>query len=210
MRRFGTATFWLWTVLAALLAAPWAGQALAQEATPGAGTPEPLAPAEATAPPPAPTTAPETPAPSPTAAPSDVVTLVAWYTLSESGNFLSLYPIQVDPAQLANQTGEPIGRIDFPDDAPPTVILNNSSFRGYLRYEGDENNGQRWTWFDDSEGARPATLVFQLAGVDGTYRDFFGTATLVSRDEGSAGGIVVLALRPPTAQAPAGTPTAGT
>ena len=34
---------------------------------------------------------------------------------------------------------------------------------------------ERWTWLDDFEGARPATLVMQLAGVDGTYQNYFGS-----------------------------------
>ena len=184
-----------------------------QEGTPEAATPEATAPPAdvATAVPEA-TAAPEAPE---AAAPTEVVTLVAWYGLSPSGEFLSIYPLQTDQGQLASQAGEPIGRADFPDDGLPTVILGDTTFQAYLRYEGDENNGQRWVWFDDSDGARPATLVIQVAGLDGTYRDYYGTATFVSRDEGNAGGILVLALRPPTPQAPAeaapaeGTPAAG-
>lgn len=201
MRRIDTAAFRLWPVLALLLVGSLAFPvlAVAQDATPEASTPEPPPPAEPTAPPPPA----ETPAPAPTAASTDVVALVAWYTLSASGNFLSLYSVQVDPTQVAGLAGEPIGRADFPDEAPPTVILGDTSFQGYLRFEGDVNNGQRWTWFDDAEGARPATLVFQIQGIDGTYRDYVGTATFVSRDEGSAGGVVVLALRPPAGSAEA-------
>ena len=38
----------------------------------------------------------------------------------------------------------------------------------------------------------------QLAGLDGTYQNYFGTGTFVSRDEGGAGGVLTLALRPPS------------
>ncbi|MDP9363268.1 MAG: hypothetical protein M3Q10_03375 [Chloroflexota bacterium] len=210
MRRFGTAAFWLWSLLAVLLAAPGAGVAFAQDATPEVATPEVLAPPPATQPPPAPTEAPAAIEAPPAAADSEVVTLVAWYTLSPTGTFLSLYPIQAPPEQPASQTGEPIGRADFPEGRTPILILGDTTFEGYLRFEGEEEFGQRWTWFGDAEGERPATLVFQIAGIDGAYRDYFGTATFVSRDEGSAGGVVVLALRPPTQQPAAGTPIAGT
>jgi hypothetical protein len=57
---------------------------------------------------------------------------------------------------------------------------------------------ERWTWLDDFEGARPATLVMQLSGLDGTYQNYFGTGTFVSRDEGGAGGVLTLVLRPPS------------
>jgi len=137
--------------------------------------------------------------PEATSAPTDVITLVAWYALDESGEFLNVYPLATDAGQVAAQNGEPIGQVAFPDDGLPTVTIGDSRFDAYLRYEGDPNNGQRWTWFNDEDGVRPATLVIQIAGVEGTYLDHYGTASLISRDEGSAGGVMVLALRPPDA-----------
>jgi hypothetical protein len=189
MRLLGTATFWLvLTALAAGLAVGGSARAglNLQAATPAA------APARAAGTPVA-----------PAAPPSDVITLVAWYKLDPSGEFLAITPLQVDPSLLARSApnGRAAGRADFPEDGLPSITLGDARFEAYLRYEGDENNGQRWTWFDDSEGARPATLVIQVAGTEGPYRDFYGTATFISRDEGDAGGILVLALRPPT-QAP--------
>ena len=56
---------------------------------------------------------------------------------------------------------------------------------------------------DDFDGARPATLVMQLSGAGGAYQDYFGTATMMSRDEGGAGGVLILALRPPSPEAQA-------
>ena len=139
--------------------------------------------------------------PEATSAPTDVITLVAWYALDESGEFLNVYPLATDAGQVAAQNGDPIGQVAFPDDGLPTVTIGDSRFDAYLRYEGDPNNGQRWTWFNDEDGVRPATLVIQIAGVEGTYLDHYGTASLISRDEGSAGGVMVLALRPPDAAA---------
>lgn len=199
MRRFGSAAVRRWPalvlVLVLFLAAPLAAPTRAQDATPEAATPA-APPVVATAPA-DPTAPPDTEPPPPAAASTDVVALVAWYTLSPSGNFLSFFPLQTEPGQPAAPSGDPIGRADFPAEAPPTVILGDTSFQGFLRFEGDVSNGLRWTWFDDAEGARPATLVFQIQAIDGTYRDYVGTATFVSRDEGSAGGVVVLTLRPP-------------
>lgn len=197
MRPLGITTFWL--VLAALVAGLSFGNSARAGLTLQAATPEaaPIPAGTPVAPPPAPS--------------SDVITLVAWYRLDPSGEFLGITPLQVDPSLLARSApnGRAAGRADFPEDGLPSITLGDARFEAYLRYEGDENNGQRWTWFDDTDGARPATLVIQVAGTEGPYRDFYGTATFISRDEGDAGGILVLALRPPT-QAPkaSGSPAA--
>ena len=74
-------------------------------------------------------------------------------------------------------------------------MVGNTTFETYARPDGVV---ERWTWLDDFEGARPATLVMQLAGLDGIYQNYFGTGTFVSRDEGGAGGVLTLALRPPS------------
>lgn len=139
--------------------------------------------------------------PEATAAPTDVITLVAWYSLDPSGEFLNVYPLATNEGQVAGQNGDAIGQIVFPEEGLPVVTLGDSRFDAYLRYEGDPNNGQRWVWFNDEDGVRPATLIIQIAGVEGSYLDHYGTASLISRDEGSAGGVLVLALRPPDAPA---------
>lgn len=164
---------------------------LMQEGTPTASPVTPEAP-------PAETPAP-TEAPAPTPAPTDVVTLVAWYALDPTGEFLAMAPIQVDPAAaVANVAADAAatGRADLPADSPPSITLGDSRFLPYNLPE-DNPSGQRWTWFDGEEGARPATLVIQVAGIEGTYDGYIGTATFVSRDDGSAGGVLVMALRPP-------------
>jgi hypothetical protein len=159
---------------------------LAQEGTPVAGTPvaeEPVA--EAT-----------TPAIEP--ASTNVVTLVAWYSNDPSGEFLNVLPIRVgeDHVASADPNGDPLGRAEFPSPEVglPYVTIGDTTFNAYLRYEFDI--AERWIWTDDTEGFRPATLVIQVQGEGGTYANYYGTATFISRDD-LAGGVVVLALRPP-------------
>jgi len=126
-----------------------------------------------------------------------VVSLVAWYVNDPTGEFINILPISVDPALVATEQpgAAPVGQADFPEDGPPTITFGETTFTAYPRSEGDIP--ERWTWFDDFEGARPATLVLQVAGEGGPYAGYFGTATFVSRDEGGVGGVIVLALRPP-------------
>jgi len=157
-------------------------------------------------------------APAPTAAPAepaapvatDVVTLVAWYANGPDNAYLDILSLQTDPAFVAGPVAGAgsIGRADFPDPAEglPTLTINDSTFNAYLRFEGDV--AERWTWFDDSDGARPATLVLQVEGVAGPYQSYFGTATFVSRDDG-AGGVLALALRPPGTGPAAAAPAEG-
>jgi hypothetical protein len=177
----------------------------AQEAgTPAAATPAPVQP---TAVPVEPTAAPvaqaaqaATPAPPAT---TDVVTLTFWYANPVDRDIIELFPLQVGPDFVAGpQAGAPaVGTVDFPaDGAAPMVVVGDTTFETYPRPDGVV---ERWTWMDDIEGARPGTLVMQLAGQGGTYQDFFGAATFVSRDEGGVGGVLTIVLRPPSAAAPA-------
>jgi hypothetical protein len=170
---------------AAMLVVSGGSSVVAQDATPTAGTP-------VAAPTAAPTAAPAAPAT------TNVVTLVAWYSNDPSGEFINILPIQVgeDRVASADPNGEPIGRAEFPtpDVGLPSISIGETTFTAYLRYEGDI--AERWIWTDDTEGFRPATLVIQVQGSGGAYQDYYGTATFVSRDD-LAGGVVVLALRPP-------------
>lgn len=203
--------------ICAALAQPAAATAFAAQATPAAATPadarptpppsNPSTPAgsaavsSAPAGSPVPTTqtaaSAETPPPSTAAPATDVVTLVAWYANDPSGEFLNILPIDIDPALVAaGVTGsQPLGQADFPDEGAPTVRLGETEFVSYPRSEGDIP--ERWTWFDDYEGARPATLVLQIEGQGGPYSGYFGAVTFISRDEGGVGGVIVFALRPP-------------
>ena len=128
---------------------------------------------------------------------TDVVTLVLWYQNATNQDIIELYPLATDAGFVARpqQGAAAVGTVDFPDEGIPTVVVGNTTFETYPRPDGVI---ERWTWLDDFEGARPATLVMQLSGVDGTYQNYFGTGTFVSRDEGGAGGVLTLALRPPS------------
>jgi hypothetical protein len=184
-------------IIAVLLLAGIAGAPPAaawQDASPAAGTPEviEIQPTEAPAQPTA------VPAGTPAApAETDVVTLVLWYQNATDQDIIELYPLTTDAGFVARpqQGAAAVGTVDFPVEGIPTVVVGDTTFETYPRPDGVI---ERWTWLDDFEGARPATLVMQLAGVDGTYQNYFGSGTFVSRDEGGAGGVLTLALRPPS------------
>jgi len=137
---------------------------------------------------------------------TDVVTLVLWYQNAANQDIIQLYPIATDAGFVARpqQGAAAVGTVDFPEEGIPTVVVGNTTFETYPRPDGVI---ERWTWLDDFEGARPATLVMQLSGLDGTYQNYFGTGTFVSRDEGGAGGVLTLVLRPPSPAAANGTAT---
>jgi hypothetical protein len=169
---------------AATPAAPTpASEAIPADPTPDAEPAEPADPAVAAA--------------AEAEAATEVVTLVAWYVNDPSGDFISILPISVEPSlvAMAEAGATSIGRVEFPDEGIPTVRLGETDFDTYPRSEGDIP--ERWTWLDDFEGARPATLVMQIAGRGGPYDRYFGTVTFISRDEGGVGGVIVFALRPP-------------
>ena len=198
MRRIGIATIGL--ALAVLFGAlPSAGPARAGQVGRFLQAGTPAASPAATAPPPIEAAPPAATVP-PTPAPTDVVTLVAWYALDPSEQFLNIYPLAVDQGQRGGQGGDPIGRANFPEGEFPTLSLGDSQFTSYLRFEGDVP--ERWTWFNDEEPNRPATLVLQISGLEGTYEAWFGTATFVSLDEDvPSSGVLTLALQPPDAGA---------
>lgn len=170
-----------------------------QAATPAA-TPVAPTPTESPA---AVVTAAATPA-APAVATTDVVTLAAWYANDPSGDFIDILPLHLDPSLIAGPepNAAAVGRVDFPDEGVPTLDIGDAHFESYARSEGD--TPERWTWFDDAEGVRPATLVLQIAGTGGVYDGYYGTATFISRDEGGVGGVLVLALRPPSDAATTG------
>jgi hypothetical protein len=166
-----------------------------QGATPAAGTPEvvEIQPVETPAQPAAAAAA----TPAPAAAATDVVTLVLWYQNAADQDIITLHPIETDAGFVAGPArgGASVGTADFPEEGVPTVVVGDTTFETYPRPDGVI---ERWTWLDDIEGARPGTLVMQLAGLDGTYQNYFGTATFVSRDEGGSGGVLTIVLRPPS------------
>lgn len=134
---------------------------------------------------------------------TDVVTLVMWYVNDPSGEIINIVPLGTDSAYVAGPqvNSAVIGNADFPvDGSPPTISLGETLFTSYPRSEGDIP--ERWTWFDDFEGARPATLVMQVSADGGAYTGYYGSVTFVSRDD-AAGGVMIFALRPPGEPAPA-------
>jgi hypothetical protein len=201
MRRPGFAApgLLLFTVLL-LVGVTGALPAAAFQATPPAGTPAVETPPAQ----PSPTQAAgqaATPVATTTPAETDVVTLVLWYANAQDADIIRLFPLETSGGLVASppQGVASVGTADFPAEGVPTVVVGDTTFETYARPDGFV---ERWTWFDDFEGARPGTLVMQLAGLNGAYANYFGTATFISRDEGGAGGVLVLALRPP---APAAT-----
>lgn len=168
-----------------------------QEASPAAGTPAPAV--QPTQPPPPAETPAATPAAAPAApAQTDVVTLVLWYANASDADIIELFPLVTDAGFVASPApgAARVGTVDFPEDGvtPPSVVIGDTTFETYPRADGVI---ERWTWLDDFEGARPATLVMQLSGTNGLYQNYYGTVTMMSRDEGGAGGVLIVALRPP-------------
>lgn len=202
MRRPGFAAPSLLILTVLLLAALIGGAPVAaRQATPPAvGTPAAPQPTEPAAPP-AETPAVATPA---AAAPvqTDVVTLVFWYANAVDQDIINLFPLTTDAGFVASpQAGAgSVGTADFPVEGVPTITVGDTTFTTYPHPDGVI---ERWTWFDDFEGARPGTLVMQVSGSGGAYQDYFGAATFVSRDVGGAGGVLTIAVRPPQAAEPA-------
>lgn len=206
MRRPGRATpgILLLGLLLASLIVPVPVAAL-QEASPAAATPAaqpqpartPVSAAPAAA-----TPAPAATTPSAPAVQTDVVTLALWYANAANADIIELYPLATDAGFVASPAAgaAPVGTVDFPDEGVPTIVLGDTTFESYPRGDGTV---ERWSWFDDVEGARPATLVMQIAGLDGTYANYYGTGTFLSRAEGGAGGVLIIALRPPNPEASA-------
>jgi hypothetical protein len=196
MRRPGIAAPGL-PILALLLVALAGGApAAARQATPpvvSTPAPQPTEPALPAETPAAATPAAET---VPTPVQTDVVTLVFWYANALDQDIINLFPLAIDANFVAGpQPGAgSVGTADFPVEGVPTIVVGETTFTTYPRPDGVI---ERWTWFDDFEGARPGTLVMQISGAGGAYQDYFGAATFVSRDEGGAGGVLTIALRPP-------------
>jgi hypothetical protein len=172
--------------------APASARLQADDGTPRVGTPTdedgtPVAEPEAT----------ETPEP------SGIVTIVMWYQQNESGEILQLRPIIYE--DLVASSGEPAddteaGRVVFDEernDGYPRIRVGEENyFDAFPIYEEDPASVQRWFYYNDDPGIRPATMVMQIIGIRGDYEDWFGTATFISRG-GDQGGIMVIAVSPP-------------
>ncbi len=143
---------------------------------------------------------------SPTEAPPDsgIVTIVMWYQQNETGEFLRLFPaastdgITYTRGKIENDTQG--GRVVFEEarnEGYPRIRVGQTDyFDAYPIYPGDPSSVQRWYYFDDDSTVRPATMVMQIVGIRGTYEDWNGTATFISRGI-NQGGIMIIAIRPP-------------
>jgi hypothetical protein len=204
MRRSGFATPGLLIIAILLLAVAGvlnaAPAAARQEGSPAVGTPAVQPQQTQPAAQPSATTAPAAATPAAPAT-TDVVTLVLWYTNAADQDIINLYPLAANDQFVAGPVSgaPPVGTADFPLEGVPTIVLGDTTLTGYPRPDGIV---ERWTWFDDFEGARPGTLVIQVSGAGGAYQDYFGAATFVSRDEGGVGGVLTIALRPPSPAVP--------
>jgi hypothetical protein len=169
--------------LTGLAGAPNAARARLQDASPAAetdGTPEPEEEEEARV---------------------DVVTLVAWYQQDPSGDFLSIGPLTTNEFLVARPGTDGVtGQADFDDpdnDDLPRITLGDSVFDAYPLDPDDPSTVYRWLFFNNEDGARPATLVMQVeCTASPAYKGYTGTATWISRGE-DAGGVLVIALTPP-------------
>lgn len=165
--------------------------ALAQDATPVA-TPEVTEEA----------TTEETPA-TPEAT-QNIVTLVAWYSPDETGDLLVLSPIRTSPTYVAS-AGEATeqdlsGTVNFTEERNkgglPRIRLGDSIFDAAEIVDGDRDSVQRWLFYDNEDGGRPATLVMQVTADQGPYEGAIGTATFISRANDSTGVLVIVLYLP--------------
>ena len=92
------------------------------------------------------------------------------------------------------------GRVVFEEarnEGYPRIRVGNGDyFDAYPIFPGDPTSVQRWYYFDDDPSVRPATMVMQIVGIRGTYENWDGTATFISRGI-DQGGIMIIAIRPP-------------
>jgi hypothetical protein len=140
----------------------------------------------------------------PTATPSGIVTIVMWYQQNATGEILQLFPVTSDDGivytEATAESDAQRGRIVFEEsrnDGNPRIRIGNDNyFDAYPVFPGDPNSVQRWLYFDDDPNVRPATMVMQITGIRGTWENWQGTATFISRGI-DQGGIVIIAIRPP-------------
>jgi hypothetical protein len=142
----------------------------------------------------------------PAAQPIRVITLVAWYETDASGDFIQLGPLATNDQLIAgpgDATASATGRADFDgpeDDGTPEITLGDTTLVGVPAIEGDPESMFRWTFPQEGEAVRPATLVIQVVATAGPYEDFSGSATFISRSVDPGSGVLVVMLNPPEAE----------
>lgn len=138
------------------------------------------------------------------AATTQIVTLVGWYTYNEERDVLELGPLETNdflvagPGELTERSLT--GTVDFDAEANddlPRIRLGETILDAFPVVPDDPATTNRWLYFDDVAGERPATLVMQVSATAGPYEGFTGTATFVSRIQTPSSGVIVIVLEPP-------------
>lgn len=134
----------------------------------------------------------------------NIVTLVAWYSPDETGDLLVLSPIRTSPTYVAS-AGEATeqdlsGTVNFTEERNkgglPRIRLGDSIFDAAEVADGGRDSVQRWLFYDNVDGGRPATLVMQVTADQGPYEGATGTATFISRADDSTGVLVIVLYLP--------------
>lgn len=132
-----------------------------------------------------------------------VVTLVGWYEREADSDILNIGLLTTNPALVARPGTEGFtGEANFEDpdnDGLPRITLGDSVFDAYPVDPDDPGTVFRWLYFDNEDGARPATLVMQIECTSSpVYEGYTGTATWISRpQEAGSSGVLVIVLTPP-------------
>jgi hypothetical protein len=133
-----------------------------------------------------------------------IVTLVAWYGPDETGELLTLSPIRTSPTYVAS-AGEATdqdlaGSVNFAEERNkgglPRIRLGDSIFDAAEINDAGRDSVQRWFFYNDIDGERPATLVMQVTADQGPYEGATGTATFISRANDSTGVLVIVLYLP--------------
>ena len=160
------------------------GRALAQDATPEAS---PVAEAG-----------------TPEASTQNIVTLVCWYQRAADGETLELLPLVISPTYVATagQLGSEnlTGAVNFTESknkgGQPRITLGDSIFDAYPLEEGNYDTVQRWFFWDNVDGERPAALVMQVNTKRGPYEGAQGMAIFASRAPDGSGVLTVILYLP--------------
>jgi hypothetical protein len=140
----------------------------------------------------------------PEASTQNIVTLVAWYQRSADGETLELLPLVISPTYVAS-AGELgpenlTGAVDFTSSknkgGQPRITLGDSIFDAYPLEEGNYDTVQRWFFWDNTDGERPATLVMQVDTDRGPYKGAQGMAIFASRAPDGSGVLTLILYLP--------------
>ena len=140
----------------------------------------------------------------PEASTQNIVTLVCWYQRAADGETLELLPLVISPTYVATagQLGPEnlTGAVNFTESknkgGQPRITLGDSIFDAYPLEEGNYDTVQRWFFWDNVDGERPATLVMQVLTDRGPYKDAQGMAIFASRAPDGTGVLTIILYLP--------------